>query len=116
MTILNFKPAGEVPNKVACIKAFRNLTGVGLKEAKDAIEDVMAGNTIREDVRPTMLENGPRGECFDTLRNNNIAIGGVTTKRDIVLEAVRTGITIALADKEHDLASDLIAVLKKHDA
>jgi hypothetical protein len=40
-------------NAVACIKEIRNWTGLGLKEAKDAFDNMRAGRTTRLTVKPT---------------------------------------------------------------
>jgi large subunit ribosomal protein L7/L12 len=43
-------------NKVAVIKAVRGITGLGLKEAKDAVEG--APSTLKEDIKKQLVEAG----------------------------------------------------------
>lgn len=116
MTAITFKLVGPwTGNKVACIKAYRSLTNQGLKESKDAVEAVIDGEIIKQEITGSYLANGTRGEEFTTLRNNNIAAGGASTKRDVVFRAIRSAANIALDEKEHELSMDLIKVLQKHD-
>jgi ribosomal protein L7/L12 len=48
-------------NKIQAIKHYRDATGVGLKEAKDFIEEVMATSTAKDTIQvATRTEGGSR--------------------------------------------------------
>ena len=48
------------PQKINCIKEVRSLTGLGVKESKDIIEDVFAGRDVSITIDTTRNHVGPR--------------------------------------------------------
>ena len=109
---------GPTNNKVAAIKALRSLSGLGLKEAKDGVEDVMDGRSLTVPLAIGALDD--RGQLnareeLATLRQEGIHVGAGSTKRDAVIGATRSAAKIAVDDKQYDLAIDLIKVLRDHD-
>ena len=109
---------GKTHNKVAAIKALRSMSGLGLKDAKDGVEDVMSGRTLTVPLSINALDD--RGllnarEEIATLRAEGIHVGVGGTKRDVVIGATRSAAKMAVNDKQYDLAIDLIKVLRDHD-
>ena len=114
--IVKFHKVGETNNKVAAIKAFRFLSGAGLKEAKDSVEAVMAGNRVEWDIHPSAMVDGSRpSEPVRTLMSEGIGVSGVATKRNAILLSTASAAKIAIDDKDYELAISLIKVLKEHD-
>jgi len=114
--IVKFHKVGETNNKVAAIKAFRFLSGAGLKEAKDAVEDVMAGNKVEWDIHPSAITDGSRpSESVRTLMSEGIGVSGIATKRNAILQSTMAGAKLAIDDRDYELAISLIKVLKEHD-
>lgn len=91
------------PHKVAGIKALRAAFGLGLKEAKDLIEDLQMHKSSR------LLCRDVAG--LDAFK----AVGGKIVEMDEELIIQLNNIaSAAVANKSFDLAMDLIEVLKKH--
>jgi ribosomal protein L7/L12 len=55
-------------NKIAAIKAYRERTGLGLKEAKDAVE-ALAAQPAREPNLANLSANGPDDEVLTLIRS-----------------------------------------------
>lgn len=109
---------GETHNKVAAIKALRYITGLGLKDAKDTVEDVMEGHNLEVPLNPKAIDNHGRLDAREevaTLRAEGIHIATGGTKRHAVIGATRAAAKIAVDDHQYDLAIDLIKVLRDHD-
>ena len=114
MTILNQKftitcPA-SIPNKVAVIKAIRTLTGLGLKEAKDASE--RCGPQVYE-IFPsnfTSWTDPQKGveEQFRILRNEGVEVGEPVWK---IIEELRKLGAQALLQGEDDLANEILQLV-----
>ena len=49
LEILRGRNGASVTKKIEAIKVCRNVTGMGLKEAKDAVEDLMAAEGLKYD-------------------------------------------------------------------
>jgi len=105
---------GAQPQKVASIKALRTLTGLGLKEAKDAVEDAMdTGKTsIQMYGDPVSLL---RTEEVKILTSEGFRVNGIGDKKEAIVNSVQTSARIAIQDKQYELAIDLLKVLKDHD-
>ncbi len=64
-----------IPNKLAAIKAVREIGGYGLKESKEMIDSIVFGDTesvrvvVSEATSKTVMEN-----AIDTLKDNNIEV------------------------------------------
>ena len=111
-------PAPNVaPNRVAVIKAIRQLTGLGLKEAKDLTEKLGSQlvrvrvedyvNTYNEVIpAPTALAN-----ALAELRRNGVNV--VEAPRAGTLDEVRKLAADALLRDELDVSVALIEVLRR---
>lgn len=101
-------------NKVSAIKALRQLSGVGLKEAKDAVEAVMTGEIV--DLGTT----APRGEYadYDSLRNltaQGFEFLNGKGKIPFVIEAIKESAKLAADEEDEELAMLLLDVIKQHN-
>jgi hypothetical protein len=114
MTILNQKftitCGGSYANKVAVIKAIRTLTGLGLKEAKDASE--RSGPQVYE-IFPssfTSWADPQQGidEQFRILRNEGVEVGEPAWK---IIEELRKLGSQALLQGEDDLANEILQLV-----
>ena len=104
--------------KVACIKAIRTLTGLGLKEAKDLVDVCQDGKSAVIDVSDVQIaylrDNGRTVE--NELRNirdagyNVEAIGDVT---DVIMLQLTTLAKEAVDASKFGLAHDLINALER---
>lgn len=116
---LNFRyTPNSIYNKVVVIKALRSLTGLGLKEAKDAIEAMVdnAGRPHLIEVTTTLSMNELlRCDEIKTLADGGFTPTNITTKRAVILGAIRSAAKMAINEKEHELAIALTNVLKEHD-
>ena len=106
---------GATPQKVACIKAARSLTGLGLKDAKDFIELAMDTGTAEVTLYGPMDPKILGSEEVDTLRREGFRINGLADKKDAILRSTKTSARIAIDDGEYELAIDLVKVLQQHD-
>lgn len=106
-------PGRTCDNKVTCIKAWRTVTGLGLKEAKDAVEAVMEG-------KPTILETSLAPDhpelrnALAVIQGENMVVSTQNTTKATVLRAVESAAKLSLDNGEYDLAIDLTEILKKH--
>lgn len=93
--------------KVQAIKAIRTITGLGLKEAKDAIEGA--------EVHPTKIDVGTASAFeISTFTDELNVIGFIVTKDTSEIEKVRLIVVESLQSKNYELSIDLIEVLMKH--
>lgn len=111
---VSMAPGRRVDNKVACIKAWRQISGLGLKEAKDAVEAVMENQPQVIEIVNKPDENVMR-ECLQVLRAEGMLVVTQSPVRDIALRAVETSAKLALENHEYDLAIDLTNILKKYN-
>jgi Ribosomal protein L7/L12 C-terminal domain len=98
-------------NKVAVIKAIRALSGMGLKEAKDASE--MVGTPQAFDLSPSLYSNyaNPGAEIenhFRILRNEGVKVGDSVHE---ILEDLRELATQALQQGEDELANEILQLV-----
>jgi hypothetical protein len=100
----------SIPNKVAVIKAIRTLTGLGLKEAKDASErpgpqvfDIHHSNF-------TSWSNPEQGieEQFRIMRNEGVEVGEPVWK---IVESLRQLGSQALLQGEDELANEILQLV-----
>lgn len=113
---ITLKRVGETSNKVIAIKALRNLAGLGLKEAKDAVEEAMCGVTVTFDSSRKALDlTGSDSEAFRDLKGQGILVVGGAGKRGVIITATRSSAKMAVDEGEYELAISLINVLKEHD-
>lgn len=94
-------------NKVSVIKAIRTLTGLGLKEAKDASERP----GIRQ-VFPLVLPQGTNNPQFEEqcriLRSENVEVGPAAQK---ILQELRKLGSQALLQGEDELANEILQLV-----
>jgi hypothetical protein len=101
-------------NKVACIKAVRALTGIGLKEAKDAVESAMTGIVVEFkhiDPRRT-VDTDP--EYLESLRVNGLELSAGTNKVDFILAALKESAKLAADAGEEELAIAILGAIVQH--
>jgi len=97
-------------NKVAAIKAIRTLTGLGLKEAKDASER-LGPQTF--DLQSSLFTNyaNPGAEIdnqYRILRNEGVQVGGSV---HTLLTELRDLASSALAQGEDELANEILQLV-----
>lgn len=98
-------------NKVAVIKTIRTLTGLGLKEAKDASEIIGTPQTLK--INPGLYANyaNPDVEIenhFRFLRTEGIQVGGSI---HILLEDLRKLAAKALEQGEDEMANEILQLV-----
>lgn len=109
----NFNP--DRYNKVATIKAVRSATGVGLKDAKDAVEDaVNSGLVIKmeiaRNIAPTVLD-----DAIHTIEDNGLVLSHTSQKIDIVLESMKQSAILAAKEDEYELSKLIMNVLLEYE-
>lgn len=97
-------------NKVACIKAFRHITGLDLKEAKDAIE-LAAGGGAFELLDGTVL--APYDEQIGVLKAGGLMITGDTGKVKFILRSLKANAKMAIDCDENNLAILILDALDR---
>ena len=103
-------------NKVAVIKAVRQLTGIGLKEAKDAVEEAMTGTVV-------LIKNGTphdstiasSNDANDSIHENGMELFFGTSKTQFIVQAIRESAKLAADEEENELAILLLDVLRQHE-
>jgi len=114
VTNKNYNALNGSGNKVPAIKAVRATTGIGLKEAKDAVEAAMEGQTVEINT-----SFNPRDPAFTGTLSDLAAIGfdlsDKTIKSDIILASVKQGAIMATKDENYDLAQLLINVITDYE-
>jgi hypothetical protein len=100
-------------NKVAVIKAVRSVSGLGLKEAKDAVEDAMAGHKITVDIAPN-LANVVIEDCVETIEMHGMSLSWKGTHTDFILKSVQQNAVLATNSDDYELAQLLLNVLTEY--
>lgn len=105
-----FTCPASIPNKVEVIKAIRSLTGLGLKEAKDASErcgpqtlDIRLQNSGSFINIERAIE-----DYFRVLRNNGVEVGEPAFK---IIESLRKLGADALLQGEDELANEILQLV-----
>lgn len=103
-------------NKVAAIKAIRTITGSGLKEAKDAMDAAISGQTVNLEYYSSALGPGDNSyESYEILEHEGFEIINRNTKIEFILEATRKSAKMAVDEGENELGTLLLEVLTKHE-
>ena len=102
------------PNKVAAIKAVRAITGLGLKEAKDAVEEAMVGHIVSINTSFNPYDTIHAAGLQD-LSDMGFDLGDKKTKTAIVLESVKQAAILATKEDDYDLTRLLLNVLTEYD-
>ena len=101
-------------NKVQAIKGLRKLSGMGLKEAKDFLEDV------ERKAVPVVAKIIPVVEGFDLhdaitmLAEGGAAVTAMSGEREDILGKINAAAVDAVRATEYELAEELIEVLKRN--
>ena len=99
-------------NKVGGIKAVRSATGLGLKDAKDLVENLQHGITAITELKPSTIDFNP----MDFIREFEL-LGGVTSQpQSTLLEGLKDLSIEAITTEQFDMANDIIDLLKKWSA
>lgn len=103
---------GAISNKVAVIKLVRNLSSLGLKEAKDLIDDVMSGYTRSVDVDAVKLLDSCEMTEAEIVRK--LAGEGVTaiSSTSSFIPRLREVASDAILAGEDGLAYELLTVIR----
>ena len=113
----------DVEKKVAVIKLVRGASGLGLKEAKDLVEETMNGSAIES----TMACGWADQHEFDIWHQDMIGLGvtilgelPATPLPDVVTERLvgnaQQLIIDCVMERAWNMARDLIDVLERHDS
>lgn len=108
---ITFTAPNTMPNKVSAIKAIRLLTGLGLKEAKDASERPGVAQTFPIDISQFNGWMDPRralDEQIRVLRNEGFQIGEPV---HIILDDLRKLGAKALEQGEDELANEILQLV-----
>lgn len=101
-------------NKVAVIKAVRRLSGIGLKEAKDAVEAAMLGDLINLSYSKQINPSTPSVEAHQILSEQGFELIDGTTKTEFIIAAVKESVKLATDIEEEELAILLLDVIRQH--
>lgn len=101
-------------NKVAAIKALRQLTGVGLKEAKDVVEKAMTGALV--DLSPSVPNESLVSvqESYRVLAAQGLELIQDGKKVEFIIAAIKESAKLAADEEEEALAILLLDVIRQH--
>jgi hypothetical protein len=105
----------EGHNKVPPIKALRSITRLGLKEAKDAVEAVIAGGTVELDHVFIDKHDAMQVREINDLAGMGYDLRDRTQKSDIILESVKQSAVLATNENDYELAKLLLNVLTEYE-
>lgn len=102
-------------NKVATIKAVRAVTHLGLKDAKDAVEDAVdRGLSISMDISrnlsPAVVQDSIR-----VIEDNGLLLTYKSQKIDFVLEGLKQSAIMCAREDEYELSQLIMSVLLDYD-
>lgn len=116
----------DTPNKVAVIKLVRAATSLGLKEAKDLVEETMGGGGLETSEALCTWDNDADYEqWYSNMIGNDVTLVGElannpksplsteTTER--LVGNAQQLIIDCIMDRAWNMARDLIDVLERHD-
>jgi hypothetical protein len=101
----------SLPNKVEVIRTLRTLTGIGLKEAKDASETPGKSQSypiVTTDLQKYRNIDDGIEECFKILRKNGIQVGAPVHH---ILDDLRKLAVEALEMDEDELANEILQLV-----
>jgi len=105
-TTRNFDPADY--NKVAVIKAMRSLTGMGLKDAKDAVELAASGTPFQFETGVFIADSLGEVEVID---EHGFTVTEVNANVSIALSSVKECAVFATNQGDNELGRLLLNVL-----
>jgi hypothetical protein len=114
----------DTPSKVSVIKLVRAASGLGLKEAKDLVEETMGTDKTTAACFDGRWENDEQRArwnqdmigCGVTILSELEAIGQLTTQvTEKLVGAAQALIIDCIMERAWNMARDLIDVLERHD-
>lgn len=101
-------------NKVAAIKAVRQLTGIGLKEAKEVVEEAMTGVVV--DLSASVPDESLISvqESYHALAAQGLELIQGTNKVEFIVAAIKESAKMAADEEEEELAIMLLDVIRQH--
>lgn len=99
-------PKATTVDRVQCIKAIRTLTGLGLKEAKDATDRL--GETVYLDAINPGLSDLEYHQCRQILERNGYLVGTPAAR---ILAGLRELASSALMQEEDLLANEILQLV-----
>jgi len=107
ITLLSF-PRTDAYNggssvKVPAIKALRRFSGIGLKEAKDIIEELQEGHIQKV----SLVEGDLETEALKDFHR----LGGIYTSDDKLLTLLEDALKVAVAQKQYGVVTHVSAAL-----
>ncbi len=109
----NFNPNNY--NKVATIKAVRAVSGLGLKEAKDAVEAAVERNEVVKVQISRHIESAVVNDCIKTIEQNGLALGYKSHRIDVVLEGLKQSAILCAKEDEFELSQFIMDALLKYE-
>ena len=101
-------------DKIVSIKAVRQLTGLGLKESKDAVEAVILGGMVDLDSSDPAVAAAVSNESHYILLAQGLELIQGTTKVDFIIIAIKESAKLAADEEEEELAVLLLDVVCRH--
>lgn len=110
--------------KIACIKIVRRLSDMGLKEAKDLVEETMDLDSINTHSEVELREADERVDAFipnvsikdlrDLGTTVEAMVPGYASSRKAAIASLREALKYAVAAEDDDMAIRIVNVLKAH--
>jgi hypothetical protein len=110
----------NTPNKVAVIRAVRNITSMGLKEAKGLVEETMAGGAGKQWSDLTWPQHYTEDEIrqdIKDLKDLGVIIGDSTVNDEAktrALDETWDALTSAVDSRDVGFIKALVEVLERH--
>lgn len=105
LTFLSFP--SDRGDKILGIKNLRTFSGMGLKEAKEAIEDLQEGRAVTV---PFMVNLPGADACL----HDFIRIGAVAEKTDPLEELIQEALTMAVEKRRYSIVEALAVILHEN--
>ncbi len=98
-------------NKIIVIKAYRQISGVGLKEAKDAVESAADGFPQEFKLQHITSTIERESESITNMADEGFTIGSANPKIEVIIEATKQSAILATNEGDAELARILLGVL-----
>lgn len=100
--------------KIPAIKALRQLSGIGLKEAKDAVEAAMLGELVDlSDMMPAESLTSSN-EAHRILGEQGFEFVRGSTKTEFIIASIKECAKLATDEEDEELAILLLEVIRQH--
>ncbi len=103
-------------NKIAAIKAFRTLSGLGLKDAKDAVEGAAKGIPYEFQINNTFSTAAKDTDVIMQLTQQGFTVGSANPELEVVLEGIKQGAILAAKAGDSEFARIILNALIEYDA